>query len=283
MKLILFVVFVFFSFLCTAKEQMTWYAYNQPPAYIFEGKFKNQGFINLTQEILIKTLTQYHHNTEQVTVGRFLHQLRLKENACVLGLYKTPEREKYILYSDNALMHRGLHVLISKKKAQHFKLTSPLDLAELLQKHNLSTIVIQGRSYGNMLDNILNKNLENVLSRSSQSNSQLYKMLALNRFDFLIDYPSTAAYAFKSKLLKSDDYVLLKINGIPSYIESSVGCSKTEWGYRAISAINIALKKEKNTKAYLDALLSWSSNLSDREDFIKFYYQEFLFPQSPKN
>jgi len=260
-----------------AKQPITWLAYNKPPANILEGKFKGLGFINLAQNELVKALPQYNHIDQQVTVGRFLHNLKLKKDACVFGLHKSTEREQYILFSEPALFHPNVRILITKNKAQQLNLHGVLDLTELLGKHNLTTNLIESRSYGKIIDLIIKDFTKNVFYRSSHSNSALFKMLDRGRFDFMITYPSAANFALNNIELKNE-YVLLPIKGIPLYVSSAIGCSKTEWGKQTIESINNALNQVVKTKAYFEALSFWIEDNVEYDKFRKFYNQEFLMP-----
>jgi len=260
-----------------AKQPITWLAYNQPPAYIFQGEYSGKGFINLAQNELINVLPQYNHLDQQVTVGRFLHNLKLKKDACVFGLHKTVEREQYILFSEPALYHPNVRVLISKEKANELQLNGLLDLTDLLNKHNLTTHLIESRSYGKIIDNIVKDYPNKVFYRASHSNSALFKMLDRGRFDFMITYPSAASFALKNLQLKNE-YVLLPIKGIPLYISSAIGCSKTAWGKQTIKDINVGLKQVVKTQQYFDALSFWIEESMEYDKFHNYYKNEFLAP-----
>jgi len=199
----------------------------------------------------------------------------LKKNACVFGLHKDIEREQYILFSDPALFHPNVRVLITKEKAQRFGLKGTLDLTDLLGKYKLTTNLIESRSYGKIIDLIVKGYQSNVFYRSSHSNSALFQMLDRGRFDFMITYPSAANYALKNLPLKNE-YVLLPIKGIPLFVSSAIGCSKTQWGEQVIKDINVALKQVVRTQLYFDALSFWIEDNVEYDKFRRFYNQEFL-------
>ena len=205
MKALFFLIFLIFSLSIKAAETITWYAYDQPPAYIFNGPYKGSGFVNLSQKLLIKALPQYKHNEVQASVGRLLHDLKLKKNVCVFGLGENSERANYVTYSEPALMNRNVHLLIDKKKATQLSLTEPVNLEDLFTEHNLSTNIIDGRFYGDAIDKVLAQYPNNVLYRSTSSEQALYQMLERKRFDFLLTYPSSAIFAIKSEVI-SDNY-----------------------------------------------------------------------------
>jgi len=258
-----------------AEQPINWLAYNQPPANILEGKYQGQGFINLAQKELIKVLPQYIHVDQHVTVGRFLHNLKLKKEACVFGLHKTIERDQYILFSEPALFHPNVRVLVAKEKARELNLNNQIDLKLLLGGYNLTTNLIESRSYGKVIDLLVKDYPNNVFYRSSHSNSALFKMLDRGRFDFMITYPSAANYALKNLELKNE-YVLLPIKGIPLYVVSGIGCSKSQWGEQAIADINVALTKVVRTQSYFNALSSWVNNGLEYDEFRKSYNEKFV-------
>lgn len=275
MPVLLLITFLFFPSALRANEAITWYAYDQPPASIFNGPYKGLGFINKSQKLLINALSQYEHNEVQVSVGRFLHDLKLKKKVCIFGLGKTPERSKYVTYSNTALIHRNIHVLIKKEKAAKHLLSKSINLIDLFEKHNFSTSIVDGRFYGKTIDSILAKHQNNVLIRSSSADRALYKMLELNRFDFLLTFPSSANYAIETGLI-SADFELLKIKHIPAFMKTGIGCSKSEWGERVVIDINKALKEISSKPTYFEALSFWMKDEQDIQAFHNFFKREVL-------
>lgn len=265
-----------------AKKTLTWYAYHQPPAYIFKGEYKGLGYVNLVQQLIINALPQYQHVEIQVAVGRVIHDMKLEKEVCAIGLYANKDRKRYIAFSEPAIMNRNLHVLIKKEKADKLALNSSVNLDELFQKYGLATNLIDGRAYGTTIDMIIKKHLDKVSFRSSKSDSALYQMLERDRFDFLLIFPGAANYAIETKLLTSQ-YKTLRIENVPPFVTARIGCSKTAWGKKTVADINSVLKQVKQSSAYFNALSSWSAGSSDKQEFKQFYYNEFLTSTSAKS
>lgn len=273
-----FLIAIFLSMIVLplqAKNLLTWYAYHQPPAYIFKGEYQGLGFANLSLQLLINALPQYQHSEIQVSVGRAMHDMKLGKNVCGFGIYPTKERKKHLVFSDDALMNRNVNVVIKTELAERLSLTAPVNLAELFSHHQLSTNIIDGRSYGTYIDNLVTKYPENVFLQSAKSDTALYQMLERNRFDFMLTYPSSANYAIETRILSSQ-YSILKIKGLTPFLKAGVACSNSEWGKQVISDVNLALKTIKSSNSYFNALSSWSKNNNDHEDFRRFYYSDFL-------
>ena len=234
-------------------QKITWYAYDQPPAYIFSGEYADKGFINQSLKILTEAMPNYQHSYEQHSLNRVFHALKTNKKVCFFGLFKTKERSAFAYFSDYSLMHNNLQVLLPLKVAQRLNISKSIDLSELFNKHKLTVGVIGKRSYGDLIDSILKENAEFTFIRTSSSTKHLFKMLDHGRFDFMISYPSAINYAMKSILLEQA-YTFLKIEGIPAFISGHIACSQTEWGKNVITDINKVLPKVKNTSAYLEAL-----------------------------
>lgn len=278
-RLTLFLIYLI-SLACLGKEEITWYAYHQPPASILEGEYQGLGFMDQSLDLLIKALPQYEHHKVKVTVNRLVQQLKLKQKACAFGLYKTPQRESFILFSETALMHRNLRVLMHKSTFNRLELPTKIKLEQLFNKHNLTTYIVEGRSYGTAIDAVLEKYPYNVMKRSSSSNYGLYQMLERKRLDFVIDYPSTASYALDSHLLKFD-YQLLEIEGLTPFSSSGIGCSKSNWGEKVVADINKALSEIKPKPSYFEALSYWSNQLPDNQAF-QHYFNTHMATNKPQ-
>ncbi|QBG37129.1 hypothetical protein [Litorilituus sediminis] len=136
MRFLTITLFLLTSLSVQAKATLTWYAYHQPPAFIFKGEYKGLGFANLTLQLLINALPQYQHNEVQVSVGRAMHDIKLQKNVCGFGIYPTKERKEYMVFSDDALMNRNVHVLIKTERAKRLNLAPSVNLAELFSRLN---------------------------------------------------------------------------------------------------------------------------------------------------
>ena len=261
------------------KPSLTWYAYSQPPAYIFEGVNAEKGYINLTSALLKQHLLDFTHKDIQASVGRIMRDLRAGKPVCVYGLFRTPEREKFVYYSKHALLHRNVRIMMTSSRANELKLGDKVSLVYLLEDLDLELMLIHGRSYGPMVDNIVFQNPDNVFYRASSKERALFKMLDTRRFDFMLAYPSAALYAIQSLGLKHK-FQLIEIEGQVAYAPSSIGCSKTDWGRTRIKRINQALSEVLRDPRYFEAMSYWTHTMPDQREFRR-HYQRVLIDNNP--
>ena len=267
-------------FFLKANEKLIWYAYGQPPAYIFKGENAGKGYINLTSNILKLRLPQYKHIEVQASVGRIMRDLQEGKNVCVYGLFQTQERKKFVYYSKKALLHRNVRIMISKTNAQALKLNKTESLRRLLTELNLELMLIHGRSYGPLADEIVYFNPDNVYYRASSESAALFNMLDNGRFDFMLAFPGAATYAIKTLNFKQD-YELIHIQNQKPYAASNIGCSKTTWGKQTIKDINTALEQALKNPKYFDALTYWTKHLDDHGAFYRYYKEQLINNNAP--
>lgn len=274
MKFVLFGFIALYSFYASAQQQLIWFAYDQPPAYIFYGEQKGKGYINLAHAQLAQLMPQYQHVQQQMTVGRLLNDLK-HTDACAFGLFRNSERETYLYFSKPALLHRNLYVMMRTSLVNSLALGQSVQLDTLLGTHNLSLNVIDGRSYGKYIDRVLSKFPMNIRQRPSQATKNLFKMLDRERFDMMLVYPGAARYALSQLDLKHD-YSLLKIKGIAPFTHSAIACHKSEFGKGVIKAVDIALEQLSKDYAYFDALSFWDKEMPDNNEFRAYYKKVFM-------
>ena len=277
-KLLLF--FLFMPFYLMAADKLIWYAYSQPPAYIFKGENAGKGYINLTSDILKPLLPQYRHIEVQASVGRIMRDLREGKNVCVYGLFQTEEREKFVHYSKKALLHRNVRIMINKTQFKTLRLNKTESLRRLLTELKLELMLIHGRSYGPLADEIVYFNPDNVYYRASSESAALFNMLDNERFDFMLAFPGAATYAIKTLNFKHE-YELIHIQNQKPYAASNIGCSKTSWGKQTISDINIALEQALRDPKYFNALTYWTNHLDDHSAFYRYYKEQLINNNEP--
>jgi len=272
--------FLFLPFYALSAQKLTWYAYSQPPAYIFKGENAGKGYINLTSDILKPLLSQYRHIEVQASVGRIMRDLQEGKNVCAYGLFITQEREKFVYYSKKALLHRNVRIMLTETKAKQLRLRKTESLRRLLTELNLELMLIHGRSYGPLADEIVYFNPDNVYYRASSESTALFNMLDNDRFDFMLAFPVAASYAIRT-LEFQNKYRLINIQNQKPYIASNIGCSKTPWGKQTITDINLALEKALRDPKYFKALTYWTNQLDDHPAFMHYYKEQLINNNEP--
>ena len=277
---VLVILTLTFPALSSAKDSITWLEAVAPPFFIHEGPLKGQGYEDLITDILENSLPQYTHSRTVANITRHYYEFEQGQKVCNVGLYKTPEREKFMYFSIPSFFTYPTVLIIDKSKWAAFGNSKSVKLEDIMKSKKLIIGRGENRSYGKFVDEILNKygTKENIFSYEGQELSlNFFKMLKLDRLDGLIGLPEEAMYQAE-RLGIRDQIMTIAIEENQSSPESwfsYVACSKTEWGKQAISDINKALLEQRPTDIYRAAYERWLDE-SSLEGYRKLYKEVFL-------
>jgi len=262
-NIVYFIVFVsisFFSSTMLKAEECTiyWLHPEQPPLYISKGYGAGMGAINRTETFFQNHLKDCTHSDDGANYKRIVMMMKQKENACCIALYKTPEREKFVEFSIpyRVVLSNALIILEAQKsKFEPFINTEGAISLERLIKEGYRIGVAKGRVYRGIIDEILkrNKNDPCIIEHTASENvvGSLIRMMAANRIDALIGYPSEAQYVAKA-MENTTSIISIPIAGMADYGLTPVGCSKTEKGKNIIKKLNSIIMKYRMTPEFLD-------------------------------
>lgn len=263
-----------------AKETLAWMEAVAPPFFIHEGSYKGQGYEDLITDILKENLPQYEHKHMQANISRHYQQWKQGENACSVGMFKTPERLEFTYFSIPSVFTLPTVLIIHKDRFEAFGGKKTVSLAELLKEGKLMIGRSSNRSYGIEFDTALNTygNSKNIFKYEGPELSlNLFKMLQAGRIDALPGLPEEAMYLAETMGIR-DQIMTLAVEENQANKESwlsYVACSKTEWGKKAIEAINKALIELRPTEKYRAAYERWLDP-SSIEGYRKLYQEEFV-------
>ncbi len=263
-----------------AKDSITWLEAVAPPFFIHAGPLKGQGYEDLITDILEKSLPEYSHTRTIANITRHYYEFEQGQKVCNVGLYKTPEREKFMYFSIPSFFTYPTVLIIDKSKWPAFGKSKSVRLEDIMKSKKLIIGRGENRSYGKFVDDILNRygTKENIFAYEGQELSlNFFKMLKLDRLDGLIGLPEEAMYQAE-RLGIRDQIMTIAIEENQTSPESwlsYVACSKTEWGKQAIANINSALLEQRPTDAYRAAYERWLDE-SSLEAYRKLYKEVFL-------
>ncbi len=263
-----------------AKESITWMEATAPPFFIHEGQYKGQGYEDLVTDILIKNLPQYTHTRTIANITRHYKEFELGHNVCNVGLYRTPEREKFMYFSLPSFFTYPTVLIIDKSKWPAFGNAKMVKLSDILKSNTLIIGRGENRSYGKFVDEILDKHgtNKNLFAFEGQELSlNFFNMLKLDRLDGLIGLPEEAMYQAE-RLGIRDQIMTIDIEenqGNPESWFSYVACSKTDWGKKVIEDINRVLIGQRPSDRYRAAYERWLDE-SSHEGYRKLYKDVFL-------
>lgn len=241
-----------------------WYRASFPPVTIPDGVSRNSGFFDKVMFFLIERLPDYKHTHHTANFKRIIGEIQSRPNSCCPSLYKTPEREKFISFSEPALVVLPNGVITTPantaKLAQYVADDGTISLAGLLADETLTLGISNGRIYSGGIDDIIAgyRDQPNILVQSGNDVfKSLLGMLNLGRVDYIIGYPTEASY-FSSGNPPSRDFLYYPIteSGV-SYTIGYIGCPKNEWGNRLITKIDKLLLQYRQKEFFLEFYSSW--------------------------
>lgn len=226
-----------------ARERLTWLVRDLPPFTILEGQEKGQGVVDRMLPLLIEQMPEYDHTVLRVNRARGIQMLQEHSFTCDPTLLWTPERARFVHFSQPSLpiLSGGLVI----RKADQRLLDdpgegSPVDLKQLLERPGLKLGIVAQRSYGAVVDDILRLLPEATLSRhyGNDATANLLQMQQLGRLQLVLGYWPEVRYLVQQQGGSLDSYQFHPIKGANRYQFLHVGCSDTPLGREAIAHID---------------------------------------------
>jgi uncharacterized protein (TIGR02285 family) len=234
----------------TNKETIIWYKMDFPPVFIFNGAYKDQGFLDLTQDLLIKSLPQYNHIERQANMSRIQNEIKNNDNVVCIALLKNTEREQYIKFSEDYFVGFVNRIFIKRdysSQIEDFLLDDDtVDLELLLSSDSFKLGISSGRSYGIVIDDIISRYRNSYIVYERMGSDQIYGLnellLSENRdLDGIIAYPQEINFSLKEKNYDFNEFVSYHIAGSPQYFLGNIGISKSAFGEKLSQEINLIL------------------------------------------
>lgn len=222
------------------KPIIRWYYQSFPPVHITDGPRSGQGFADKALSYLHARLPDYNHLKVFSSLSRMHGELKTRENACHLGLFKTAEREEYAYFSDPVIEVLPNRLVILKDNAARFEpLLTPageVDLARLFGAPGLMYGVEVDRVYSPRINAYVDSHTK-ADGKVELPNPRFAALLLHGRIDYGFGFAFEATYRF-NMLGRGDAFMTLPIAGEPDMLMNYVGCSKSDFGARVIADVN---------------------------------------------
>ncbi len=267
MKYILFIATLFWLQNVNAQDflqklpasTLTWQTFDAPPLTITNGTTKGSGIVDGIRNLLINKMPEYQHQVQELPYKRFLVYAKQGLNICTGYLFKSKEREEYMIFSKPAVVFPGVQALMRKETIKDLKLKDSVSLNELFDKHSLRLETNNVRFYSDKINPIIEKyEHSGLVRRHTGSTTYVFRLLAAQRADFMIDFPNRIPYWVHELGLNPDDFDSIALKEDTRNILSYVACPKTPWGQKVIARVNNILDEEMKKESYLNLLLRWA-------------------------
>ena len=242
-------------------QKITWIVIDFAPYYILSDDLAGQG----RDELLIKLLEQYmpehQFDYKLFPASRAVHELaKQNSNYCMISLYKTPKRSRYIAFTENhSTTGLSTSAALTKETAKSLALgNNAIDFDALMKQHKLTVGVAANRSFGTEIDATLaSLDQQQLLIRPGRDTLEsLTVMLLRKRVDIILGYPSEHHY-HKVKLDKQNRLTQVRLQLASQLTKGYSGCNNNELGRQHIAAIDKALQQVHQDEQYRLAMSRW--------------------------
>jgi len=241
---------------------ITWMQADTPPFHIGEGPLAGQGVKDRQYQFLSQHLPRFQHRQMIASVARNWYDLEHSDGICIIGVARTPEREKYTLFSERQLTGYGSRIIVRRDGAAKFKefLDShgAVDLSKLARSDALVGGFVAALHYGDSITAFIGD--EHRIARLDKfvTPPQLFNVLNAGRLDYVFGQPVEAAYFSRQHGMKASDLVALQIAGGAQGGGLSVGCSNGLLGRQVIQAIDRLLADDRLWRDYTAPYNDWT-------------------------
>lgn len=247
------------SFNSIAKQPHTIYFLEDFRPYIYLDK--NQQPAGLMAEIVLKTLEEsgVEYRLVPNNVNRLMMEIKKGGNVSTFGVYKTAERESWSILKPE--IYRAPQPVLVIKKSKLAKLPYPLTIDSFsneLANNNLSGVLIENYSYGNILDNVFATKFSQV-QRFQLDIEQAFKMVASpHRADFTLAYPAQARFLIEQDPMFDKELTLLPFTQLPANDRAAYWMFSEDSDPNFIKKIESAMLKVKHTDFYRDTIRKYT-------------------------
>ncbi|MBI5784968.1 MAG: TIGR02285 family protein [Rhodocyclales bacterium] len=243
----------------TIREKIVWAALDFPPFQIVAGPHRGSGSFDGLRDLLVREIGDADHELVTMTFARREDELRKGAMLCSPGMFRTPVRERYLVFSKPALIHLDNRLVFLGKNASRFPPGAAVDLEKLFKDRRLVGGIIAGRSFAPNIDaSIRHHGGSPNLEMRALKPSQVIELLLSGEIDYTIMFPHEAAF-LEQQAGRSGWLSNRPIAGTPPYIVTHVACTRGEWGERVVARVDRILRGQRNHPEYRRFSERWYS------------------------
>ncbi len=262
---------------------ITWQTFDAPPLIIQTGPDTNTGVIDGIRELIQKEMPSHRHENKLLPYKRFLAYAKAGKRICTPYLYKNSEREKYMVYSDPAVVFPKPQAIVRTSTYEQLGRPTHVSLHHLLGDMKMKMSTNKVRSYGDHIDGVIAQYEKNYqINRHPGSTTRIFQMVARERSDFVLDLPSRISYWTKTLGLNQKDFRTLPISESAPTMVSYIACPNSPWGRGVIEKVNRILEQNIPKESYLGFLQRWSNGFH-KVMIEDLYHRHLLKPYLQRN
>ncbi len=246
------------------KPTVTWMVADQPPASMPINGRPTNGVLDVLWKLIVQRSPEVQHQYVVAPTARALTGLAEGREACVMGLVLTAERERIAYFSET---HFGppLQLITRSEVIRRLPRNAAGEVlpGTLFDRQDLHGLLVRNRSYSPHLDALLNQRGNNsavAYVNNAEGGANVFKMIALKRADYTLDYDFTLAYQLQRESAffqnKRQTLVAVPVAGSLSFA-SGIACPRTPWGRQAILKIDSIVAGLATNKEYQESGNRW--------------------------
>ncbi|MDG4718195.1 MULTISPECIES: transporter substrate-binding domain-containing protein [Thalassospira] len=247
----------------TEKPTVNWALTPLPPAMLEQ----NGQIVGYGVDILnwfASRLPDYTHVKQIVPLPRLMQTITAPGTFCNIGMNPTPERQKFLHFTDAVLPHLPVSLFTSPAREDQIlpfvDEQGDVDLERMIAFGKLNGALRSQRSYGIKIDTILRRNANNTAISYIGNDANFLQLIALGRLDWTLYLPAEAEFHRRAQL-PDDTFTSWHVAGNDQLMPASIACSKTETGDAIVSAINSLVKENPD----MPWTAFYSSSLSEAD------------------
>jgi uncharacterized protein (TIGR02285 family) len=233
--------------------KITWLASDQSPQL---SRADASGVTGRVITYLEKQWPGVRHEILFANAKRSVQMIENGEEVCRANMVRTPDREKSAYFINTQLTPPpGLIVRRDKFKRLPRNAAGEVQLSRLFADPSLRGALIDGRSYGPVLDEMLAaRPVGSSVSLYSpkDSGARVLQMLSLGRADYAVEMDMALVMAGDP-----DDLVSVPIQGASDLVMAGIACPRTPWGLAAIRGIDKAYGRPEGAANLREGLMRW--------------------------
>ena len=254
--------------------RIVWASIDFPPFQIVDGPDQGSGSFDGMRDLLIRELRDVEHGIAPMGFVEREEAFKAGRLLCSPGMFRTPTRERYLVFSKPSLIHLDNRLIFAKRNDNRFPAGSPVDLEKVFNDRWLVGGVIAGRSFAPNIDALIRRygGSPHVQMRSLKP-SQVIDLLLKGKIDYTIMFSHEADFlerqAGKEGMLSNR-----QIAGTPPYILTQVACTRGAWGEKVVARVNRVIREQRNRPEYRQ--LSERGYGEADKDMVRSYYPRLI-------
>lgn len=250
--------------------KVIWASLDFPPFQIVDGPHRGSGSFDGLRDLLVREIRDAEHELITMSFARREDELRNGTLLCSPGMFRTPVRERYLIYSKPALIHLDNRLVFLARNAARFPPGAKIDLERVFKDERLKGGIIVGRSFAPNIDALVRRHGGSAnLQMRGLKPSHMIELLLKGDIDYTIMFPHEAAF-LEQQAGGKDLLSNRPIAGVPPYIVTHVACTRSEWGERVVARVDRILREQRNRPEYRQLSERWYSPAD--QGLIRRYY-----------